>query len=312
MTIRNPIEWGGSQLAGTARTLNAVGHSLHHVQDTIHSPAPTIRRIRTGDIMDAVRKGFDDFQQYRSDVVLLCIVYAVVGLVMTRMAFGSDLLPLLFPLASGFAILGPFAALALYEMSRMREQGVAVSWINAFDVLKAPAIGAIMILGLGLVALFLLWMLAAWVIYAYTMGADVVGVVGKVDYGTRLITLAGNHDGMAPASVGAFLHDVFRTSGGQAMIVIGVGVGFLFALAAMMISVVSFPMLLDQDAGLDTAVSTSVKAVLANPGPMAVWGLVVAGGLLLGSLPAFIGLVVVVPVLGHATWHLYRKLVQTR
>src|SRR4029077_3052047 len=108
----------------------------------------------------------------------------------------------------------------------------------------------------------------------------------------------GNHDGMAPKSVGAFLHDVFRTSGGQAMIVIGVGVGFLFAVAAMMISVVSFTMLLDQDAGLDTAVSTSVKAVLANPGPMAVWGLVVAGGLLLGSLPAFIGLVVVVPVLG--------------
>ena len=96
------------------------------------------------------------------------------------------------------------------------------------------------------------------------------------------------------------------------MIVIGVGVGFLFALVAMMISVVSFPLLLDQDVGLDTAVSTSVKAVLANPGPMALWGLVVAGGLLLGSIPAFLGLVIVVPVLGHATWHLYRKLVQLR
>ena len=312
MTIRNPIEWSGSQLVGTARALNAVGHSLHHVQDTIHSPAPVIRRIRSEDIVDAVRKGFDDFREYRSDVALLCVIYAVVGLILTRLAFGTDLLPLLFPLASGFAILGPFAALALYEMSRMRERGVAVSWTNAFDVLKAPAIGAIMILGLGLVTLFLLWILAAWVIYAYTMDAGVVGVLGKVDYGTRLIFLAGSHDGMTPTSVGAFLHQVFRTSGGQAMIVIGVGVGFLFALAAMMISVVSFPLLLDQDVGLDTAVSTSVKAVLANPGPMALWGLVVAGGLLLGSLPAFIGLVVVVPVLGHATWHLYRKLVQTR
>ena len=312
MTIRNPIEWSGSQLAGTARALGAVGHSLHHVQDTIHSPAPTIRRIRTSDIIDAVRLGFDDFQQYRSDVALLCVLYAVVGLIATRIAFGTDLLPLLFPLASGFAIIGPFAALALYEMSRMRERGVAVSWTNAFDVLKAPAIGAIMILGLGLVALFLLWILAAWIIYAYTMDASVAGIVGKVDYGTRLIFLAGNHDGMTPTSVGAFLHQVFRTSGGQAMIVIGVGVGFLFALAAMMISVVSFPLLLDQDVGLDTAVSTSVRAVLANPGPMAVWGLTVAGGLVLGSLPAFIGLVVVVPVLGHATWHLYRKLVQTR
>ena len=312
MTIRNPIEWGGSQLVGTARALNAVGHSLHHVQDTIHSPAPTIRRIRTSDIVDAVRKGFDDFQQYRSDVVLLCVIYAVVGLVLARFAFGTDLLPLLFPMASGFAIIGPFAALALYEMSRMREQGVEVSWTNAFDVLKAPAIGSIMILGAALVALFLLWIFAAWIIYAYTLHVDVGGIFAKVDNGTRLIFVPGTQDSMTPTSVGDFLHQVFRTSGGQAMIVIGVGVGFLFALAAMMISVVSFPLLLDQDTGLDTAVSTSVKAVLANPGPMAVWGLTVAGLLLLGSLPAFIGLVVVVPVLGHATWHLYRKLVQTR
>jgi uncharacterized membrane protein len=173
-------------------------------------------------------------------------------------------------------------------MSRMRERGVPVSWANAFDVLKAPAIGSIMILGAGLVTLFLLWILAAWLIYANTMGATPL------------------------TSISAFVHAVFRTTGGQAMIVLGIGVGFLFALAAMMISVVSFPLLLDQDVGLDTAVSTSVKAVIANPGPMAVWGLTVAGLLVLGSIPAFVGLVVVVPVLGHATWHLYRKLVPPR
>ncbi len=293
MTIRNPIEWGGSQIVGTAKVLSSVGHSLHHVQDTIHSPAPTIRHIRTSDIKDAIRQGFEDFEAYRSDVVMLCVVYAVVGLLLMRLLFGDDLIPLLFPLASGFAIVGPFAALALYEMSRMRERGVPVSWANAFDVLKAPAIGAIMILGAGLVALFLLWILAAWLIYANTMGA-------------APLTSVPCHTRFHPRS------HVFRTTGGQAMIVLGMGAGFLFALAAMMISVVSFPLLLDQDVGLDTAVKTSVKAVISNPGPMAVWGLTVAGLLVLGSIPTFVGLVVVVPVLGHATWHLYRKLVQPR
>ena len=89
----------------------------------------------------------------------------------------------------------------------------------------------------------------------------------------------------------------------------GMSVGFLFALLAMMVSVVSFPLLLDRDTGLDTAIGTSFRAVLANPVPMALWGLVVAGGLLAGTLLAFVGLMVVIPVLGHATWHLYRKLI---
>jgi uncharacterized membrane protein len=287
MTIRNPIEWSGAQLVSAAHAAGAVQRSLDHMRDTAHSPAPAIRRIFGHDVWQSLREGFSDFEAYRSDVIFLCATYAVVGVVMARLAFGSDLLPLLFPLASGFAIIGPLAAVGLYEMSRRREQGAEVGWANAFDVLKAPAIGGVAALGLILIAVFLVWLLTAWAIFQATLAPSLP-------------------PSPAPA---VFAHAVFFTAPGQAMIALGMGVGFLFALLAMMLSVVSFPLLLDRDTGLDTAIGTSFRAVLANPGPMALWGLVVAAVLLAGSALAFVGLVVAVPVLGHATWHLYRKLI---
>ena len=284
MTIRNPIEWSGAQLVSAVHAAQAVQRSVHHMQDTAHSPAPAIRRIGNADVWAALREGFADFRAYRSDVIFLCLTYALVGLVLARMAFGMHLLPLLFPMASGFAIVGPLAAVGLYEMSRMREQGREVSWANAFDVLRAPAIGGIAALGALLISIFLLWLAAAWAIFEGTMGT-------------------------APATPAAFLEAVLFTGPGRAMIALGMGVGFCFALLAMMVSVVSFPMLIDRDAGLDTAIKTSFRAVAANPGPMALWGLVVAASLLAGTALFFVGLMVVVPVLGHATWHLYRRLV---
>jgi uncharacterized membrane protein len=286
MTIKNPIEWSGAQLASAAHAAGSLQRSIHHMQDTAHSPAPAIRRIHADDIWTSLRQGFADFEAYRSDVLFLCATYALVGLVMARLAFGMDLLPLLFPLASGFAIIGPLAAVGLYEMSRRREQGATVGWANAFDVFKAPAIGGIMAMGLILIAVFLAWLATAWVIFQSTMGPVV------------------------PISPAAFAHDVFFTGSGQMMIVLGMGAGFVFALLAMMLSVVSFPMLIDRDTGLDTAIKTSIRAVTHNPGAMALWGLIVAASLLVGTALVFVGLMVVVPVLGHATWHLYRKLVE--
>jgi uncharacterized membrane protein len=284
-TIRNPVEYAGSQVVRAAHGLASAYHSVQHIQDTIHSPAPAVRQIQTADIVDAIGKGFEDFGEYRSDIIFVGAIYAVVGLVLARLAFGLELLPLVFPLASGFALIGPFAAVGLYEMSRRREQGIPATWANAFDVFKAPARGAILVLGMLLIAVFLLWLYAAWLIFAHTLGP------------------------IPPASLQAFADDVFFTRAGWTMILLGCGVGFVFALAAMTISLVSFPLLIDRDVGLDTAIKTSARAVAANPVPMAVWGLIVAGSLVAGSIPLFIGLVVVVPVLGHATWHLYRKLV---
>jgi uncharacterized membrane protein len=286
-TIRNPIEWSGAKLVSAAHAAEAVGRSVDHMRQTAHSPAPAIRRINSADVWQSLREGFVDFEAYRSDVIFLCATYALVGMVLARVAFGSDLLPLLFPMASGFAIIGPLAAVGLYEMIRLREQGHEVGWANAFDVLKAPAIGGIAALGAILIAVFLVWLLAAWAIYDATLAPTLPA---------------------APKPM-VFAQAVLFTAPGQAMIVMGISVGFLFALLAMMLSVVSFPLLLDRDTGLDTAIATSFRAVMANPGPMALWGLIVAALLVAGTALAFVGLMVAVPVLGHTTWHLYRKLI---
>jgi uncharacterized membrane protein len=285
MTIRNPIEWGFNQFKLTNDAMGQAGDSLGRIEERLHSPIPAIRRIGPHDLGEALAEGFADFRAHRSDVVFLCVVYPLVGLVLARLAFGYEMLPLLFPLASGFALVGPFAAVGLYEMSRRREAGADAALSDALRVVHAPAFPSIVMLGLALVAIFVLWLFVASGIYVVTLGT------------------------VPPASLGGFLRDVLTTEPGWALIVTGVGVGFLFAVLVLAISVVSFPLLLDRNVGLDTAVATSLRAVAANPGPMAAWGLIVAALLVLGSVPLFLGLVVVMPVLGHATWHLYRKVV---
>lgn len=283
--IRNPIEWGAEQLRQATLHAESSGRSIRGPQAGESARRPVIRRIGFADLKDALARGIDDFAACRTDVLFLCIVYPIAGLVLARFAFHYELLPLLFPLASGFALIGPVAAVGLYEMSRERERGLDASWADAFGMIRSPSFGAILILGLLLLAIFLLWLAAAYLIYLATLGP------------------------VPPASAAAFLSDVFTTAAGWTMIGVGVGVGFLFALLVLAISVVSFPLLLDRDVGVGAAISTSVRAVMANPGPMAAWGLIVAAGLAIGSIPLFLGLIVVMPVLGHATWHLYRKVV---
>jgi uncharacterized membrane protein len=285
MPIRNPSEWGGDQLGHAALAVRSVVGAIHRPDEEIHAP-PAVRRIGIADLKAALTQGFQDFSVYRTDVIFLCVLYPFIGLVLARLVIGQGMFELMFPVASGFALIGPFIGLGLYEMSRQREQGHTVTWAAAFDVLRSPSSGAIAALGLVLLATFLAWLYAAQSIYDMTLGP--------------------HH----PASISRFAQDLFLTDRGWTLIGVGMGVGFLFALWAFALSAVSFPLLLDRkDVGVVTAIGTSIRAIAANPVPMALWGLIVAGSLALGSIPFFVGLAVVIPVLGHATWHLYRRLV---
>lgn len=261
--IQMPIGWAWDRVRLTVLSVGSARPEEYWAEAEPHREVPAIHRIGAADLQYALAKGFEDFGAHRTDVVFLCVLYPVIGLILARLAFGYGLLQLLFPLAAGFALVGPFAAVGLNEMSRRREQGIEASWADAFGVLRSPSIGAIALLGLLLIEIFLLWLLAAQAIYDLTLGPA------------------------PPASIASFIHDLFATRAGWALIIVGVWVGFLFAVAVLAISVVSFPMLLDQNVGLGTAVRTSILAVVLNQGPMARWGLIVRrrAGDRLGALP---------------------------
>jgi uncharacterized membrane protein len=248
---------------------------------------PVIRKIGISDLRDALSRGVDDFSAMPTHAVFLCLIYPIVGLVLFRLAVGYDVLPLLFPLAAGFALLGPLAAVGLYELSRRREAGLDTNWSHALDVFRSSSLGAIAALGGLLLVIFLVWLAVAQAIYTSYFGYE------------------------PAASIPDFVEKVLTTSEGWQMMLVGNAAGLLFAVVVLVLTAVSFPLLLDRDVGAAAAVSTSIRAFAKNPVTMMMWGIIVAALLVLGSLPLFMGLTVAVPVLGHATWHLYRKVVDS-
>jgi len=245
-----------------------------------------VRKISPSDLKDALIKGLDDFKEKPTHLVILAIVYPLAMLVAVNVAAGYELLPLVFPLVSGFALIGPVAAVGLYDMSRQREEGHDITWEHAFTIFRSPSIFAIVKLSILLGVIYFVWLGAAFAVYRLVFGSAV------------------------PTSIAEFTWQVLTTPAGWTLIIVGCGVGFAFALVVLAISAVSFPLLIDRNVGTVAAIQTSVHAFMANPVTMTLWGLIVASLLVIGSLPLFVGLAVVMPVLGHATWHLYRKVVE--
>src|SRR5436853_1857296 len=201
------------------------------------SAPPVVRKLTFQDLEIALQRGLDDFRAVPSHAVMLCLIYPVVGLVLARLVLGYEVLPLLFPLAAGFALIGPFAAIGLYELSCRREQGLDLSASHAFNVLRSPSFGAMLALGALLFVLFGVWVATAQAIYVSYFGYA------------------------AAANIPDFARKIFTTPEGWGLIVVGCGVGFLFAVVALCVSVVAFPMMLDRHSSMTDAMLTSLRVV---------------------------------------------------
>ena len=260
--------------------------TLQSMPMSAFAAGPGVRHIDEGDLRWALAEGWKDFKEKRGDILFLALIYPVVGFAAAAAALDQQYLFLLFPAVAGLSIMGPAVASGFYELARRREEGLDAGWIHFVDPLRGRSRGGLIWLTIGLLALFFAWLVAAWLVFDLTIGAYPAGGLPE------------------------FISQVFTTPQGWTMIVVGNLVGFLFALATLVLAVVSFPMVVDKPVDAGTAVMTSVHAVLENPGVMASWGLRVAILLALGCIPGFVGLAVALPVLGYATWHLYTRLVE--
>jgi uncharacterized membrane protein len=244
-----------------------------------------VRTITTADLRASLREGWSDFLQHRGDLLFVGIIYPLVGFAAAAIALQDSLIPLFFPIATGVGLMGPAVAGGFYELARRREQGLDSGWSHFFDVVRRPSFDAFVAVGALLLMLFFAWLAVAAGLYVALMGTT------------------------PPESVAAFMTRLFTTPEGWALIILGNFAGLCFSAAVLTVSVVTMPMLVDKDVDARTAIHTSRMAVMANKGAMLRWGVLVASLLVVGSIPFFVGLAVVLPVLGYATWHLYTRLV---
>jgi len=247
----------------------------------------SVRQITIGDLTQSLRQGYADYGAKPGSIPLLILFYSLFALVFTLFAFGQELRYLAFPMVAGVTLIGPIIAIAFFEMSRRREQGKELRWRSAFNFIHTSSFAPILALTIMMAVLYLAWLFMAELIFFSLFETTM------------------------PASLSDFINQLFNTRHGGALIAYGNFVGLLFAFAAIALSIVAFPLALDKPVTSFTAVVVSIRAFMANTLVLTVWGLIVVGLMALGAVVFLIGLAVTLPVLGHATWHLYRKLIVT-
>jgi uncharacterized membrane protein len=245
---------------------------------------PVVRPISFGDIVEALIQGLRDFQAAPLYGMALGALYCVAGIAIVLSVTSLGMSYLAYPLAAGFALLGPFVAVGFYEISRKREAGETASLADIRAAMTSrPEIGWMAFVTL---FIFIMWMYQARFLMALFFGLNA-----------------------SFSSLPQFITMVLTTTEGLIFLLVGNMIGAFLAIVLFSLTAVSFPLLLDRDVDCVTAMVTSVRAVARSPVPLLAWALMIVVLLVLAALPFFIGLVVVLPVLGHATWHLYRRII---
>jgi len=246
---------------------------------------PKVNEIRIADLAEVLRKGLSDFARAPLFGLFFGGVYALGGIIIALSLTVWDISWMIYPVAIGFPLIGPFVAVGLYEVSRRLETGKPLVWR---EILGAVWLQRQRELAwMAFVMLFVFW------VWMYQVRLLVAIILARSSFST----------------LDRFMEVVFTTSQGWTFLAVGHVVGAILAIILFSITVISIPLLLDREADFVTAMITSVKTVTSNPVPMVGWGIFVTLAVIVSSVPMFLGLVVTLPVLGHATWHLYKKAV---
>lgn len=252
---------------------------------TASPPLPGVRTITTADIKDALRAGVADLAGASGFSLFFGVVFSALGMLIWFLLVyqGSSYWAL--PLAAGFPLIGPFAAVGLYEISRRREKGEDLSWGIVLGAVVRGGSFQVPSYAFIVLFVFMVWVYLAHLIFALSFGLKPL---------TNVMTS----------------FDLLFSGPGLTMLVAGTIVGGAISMFLFVISVVSVPLLMDRDIDVVTAIITSVRAVAASPQPMLIWGVTLAGITVVAMLPLFLGMIIAFPVLGHASWHLFRKTVE--